>query len=228
MHAFAVTGVSRGLGAALFSLLAGGGHRVLAIGRRFTPEQEEAARRAPARIRLHAADLADPPALRETFDRLLEGVDSGALIHNAAVVEPIGAVGTLSRAELKTAVTINLTAPMLITDDFLAARPDGLPATVLFVSSGAATRPIRGWAAYCATKAGAEMFHRVAAEEHPDVRIVNVNPGRMDTGMQAALRGADFPDVADYVAAHEQGKLPDPAEVARRICAEHLSKTIDS
>jgi len=228
MHAIAITGVSRGLGAALFTLLVEGGHRVLGLGRRFTPEQEEAARRAPDRIRLHVADLADPPSLRAAFQELMSGADTGSLIHNAAVVEPIGAVGTLSREAIATAVAVNLTAPMLVTGDFLAARPDGLPATVLFVSSGAAVRPIQGWAPYCATKAGAEMFHRVAAEEHPDVRIVNVNPGRMDTGMQAVLRGADFPDAADYRGAHERGELPDPVEVAHRIYAEHLRKTLDS
>jgi benzil reductase ((S)-benzoin forming) len=223
MHAFAVTGVSRGLGAALFTLLAEGGHRVLALGRRFTAQQEEAARREPDRIRLHAADLADVPPLRAAFAELFTGADAAFLIQNAAVVAPIGAVGTLSAADLMTAVTVNLTAPMLVTNDFLAARPPGLPATVLFISSGAATRPIQGWGAYCATKAGAEMFHLVAADEHPDVRIVNVNPGRMDTGMQAALRGAVFPDAADYIRAHERGELPDPAAVARRIHDEHLS-----
>lgn len=222
MRAFAITGVSRGLGAALFTLLVEGGHRVLAIGRRFTPEQEEAARREPDRIRLCAADLADPPELRTAFEALWDGAESAHLIQNAAVVEPIGAIGTLARDELVRAVAVNQTAPMLITNDFLAARPEGLPATVLFISSGAATRPIQGWALYCATKAGGEMFHLVAAEEHPDVRIVNVNPGRMDTGMQVAIRAADFPDLPHYVEAHERG-LPDPADVARRIHSEFIS-----
>jgi len=217
-----LTGVSRGLGAALFELLVARGDRVLALGRRFTAAQHAVAAAEPARVRLLAADLRDPPELREPFTAFLSGASESVLLHNAGVVEPVGAVGTLPAADLAAAVTVNLTAPMLLTNAFLAARPAGLPTRIVFVSSGAAARPVRGWSAYCAAKAGGAMFFEVVAAEHPDVRVACVNPGRMDTSMQATLRAVPFPDQPDYVDAHRRGALADPADVARRIVAEHL------
>jgi benzil reductase ((S)-benzoin forming) len=112
---------------------------------------------------------------------------------------------------------------MLVADAFVAALPPGTPATALYVSSGAATRPIEGWAVYCATKAGGEMYFRVLAAERPDLRVANVNPGRMDTGMQDVLRESDFPSRQSYVDAYESGDLADPDDVAARIISEHIT-----
>jgi benzil reductase ((S)-benzoin forming) len=223
-----ITGVSRGLGAALLSRFVEQDRSVLAIGRRFTPAQRRLAESEPDRVRLVTVDLArlDEAALaelREACAAALRGATHGVLVHNAGVVGPVGAVGALPDAEVAAAVAVNLTAPMLLTGAFLAARPAGLPATVLFISSGAARRQIRGWAPYSAAKAGGEMFFEVVAAENPDVRVRCVNPGPMDTGMQATLRTADFPDVAEFIDVYERGELPSPEEVAERIISEHLA-----
>jgi NAD(P)-dependent dehydrogenase (short-subunit alcohol dehydrogenase family) len=95
---------------------------------------------------------------------------------------------------------------------------------VVFISSGAAARPIRHWAAYCAAKAGGEMFFRVLAEERPDLSVVSVNPGRMDTAMQAVLRRSSFPDKGSFIDSHERGELASPAVVAARIVSEHVTR----
>jgi hypothetical protein len=50
-----------------------------------------------------------------------------------------------------------------------------------------------------------------------------VNPGVLDTDMQAALRGADFPDRDRFVDLHRRGELPSPASAAREIIARHLT-----
>ena len=215
MRVVVITGVSRGLGAALAAALRSRGDRVVGIGR------------AGAEL---TADLADPARI-PTAGRLaplLDDADEVALIHNAAVIDPIGPVGTLGADAITAAVTVNLTAPMVLTDAFLAAVPaDATKVTVLFISSGAAHRVIEGWSAYSATKRGGEFFLDVlaaeAARRDPRVRAANVNPGVMDTGMQERLRAADFPTRERYHGLHESGELPDPAEVAARIVAEHLT-----
>src|SRR5690348_1643826 len=63
MRCVVLTGVSRGLGAALFAELAGRGDRIFAIGRHFADEQRTLAAAEPDRITLHEADLADPGTL---------------------------------------------------------------------------------------------------------------------------------------------------------------------
>jgi len=246
MSAVVLTGVSRGLGAALFDALAARGDAILALGRGFTAPQRRLAAAEPERIRLRPADLADPAGLPDAaelagfLDPAGAGRHGTALILNAAVVEPIGAVGTLPAADLAAAVTVNLTVPMLLANAFLAATytaatggGTGGPAVrrdVLLVSSGAARRVIGGWSAYCATKAGAEMFFAVLAEQvagQAGTRVVAVDPGQMDTGMQEEIRaayaaGRYFPDGARWRDNHAQGRMATPATVARRIVAEHL------
>lgn len=221
-----VTGVSRGLGEALVEvLLADEETRVVAIGRRFTERQRAI---GADRLALLTADLADPGSLpgADALAAALAGCSAAALIHNAAVVGPIGPVGELPPDEVARAVTVNLTSPMLLTNAFLAAVPaTARHVDVLFVSSGAAGRPIEGWATYCATKTGGEAFFAVAAREaRPPTRVTSVNPGVMDTDMQATLRDARFPTRERYVDLHKRGELPSPADVARRIVAEHLTR----
>ncbi|MGC9670204.1 SDR family NAD(P)-dependent oxidoreductase [Planosporangium sp. 12N6] len=228
MRSVVLTGISRGLGAALFTELTGRGDRVLGIGRRFTPDQVALATAEPERVRLHEAELADPTTVpdADALRAFLTGTGESVLIHNAGVVEPIAPIGQLRETAAVTAVGVNLTAAILLTNAFLAALPADATTRVLFVSSGAAHRVIEGWSVYSATKRGAEMFFDALAVERPDVYVANVNPGVMDTGMQAALRGADFPDRDRYVALYERGELPQPADVARRIISEHVDRAI--
>ncbi len=229
MRSVVITGVSRGLGAALFDELSAAGARLLCLSRGFTDAQRRLAADEPHRVVLRPTDLADPAAV-PTADELADFVGAGeaVLVHNAAVVEPIGPVGRLDHEGLARAVAVNLTAPMLLTDAFLAAVERApRPATILFVSSGAAHRPIDGWAGYCATKAGGEMFFEVVAQQLKDddrYAVHAVNPGVMDTDMQAAIRRAPgFVGKERFIGLHERGELPTPGTVARRIVAEYLT-----
>jgi benzil reductase ((S)-benzoin forming) len=221
-----ITGVSRGLGAELMAQLHQRGDRVVGIGR------DPGRLTAPDRVLLREADLADPDTLPDPAEiaAWLADASAAALIHNAATVEPIGAVGDLSPDQLATAVAVNLTAPMLLTNAFLAALPPDLPATILFVSSRAAHAPIEGWSVYGATKRAGEVFFGALATQlagNGRVRVAIAQPGVMDTGMQSTIRrvagaGGWFPDAERFVTMHERGELPAPAEVAAGIIAEHL------
>ncbi|MDR7281095.1 SDR family NAD(P)-dependent oxidoreductase [Catenuloplanes atrovinosus] len=228
MRTVFITGVSRGLGAALFEQVIAAGNRVVGIGRSFTGAQDDLALQEPARVALWGANLSDPSTLPspEALRELFAPDGEVVLIHNAGTVTPIGPVGALPPDELAASITVNLTAPMLLTNAFLAAAA-GRTARVLFISSGAAGRAIEHWSAYSAAKRGGEWFMEVlaaeAAHREPPLVVASVNPGVMDTGMQAALRAEDFPAKDRYVGLHERGELPDPASVAERIIREYLT-----
>jgi benzil reductase ((S)-benzoin forming) len=227
VRSFVITGVSRGLGAAFFTQLATDGeNRIVGLGRTFTDEQRRLAAAEPGRISLVETDFAATANLdlERPLHAAIRRASHGYLILNAGMVEPVGAVGSLRPADVANSVAVNLTAPMIMADAFVRALPATTPATVLFISSGAATRPIEGWAAYCAAKAGGEMFFRVLAEERPGLRVASVNPGRMDTAMQDALRRSEFPSRQSYVDAHEHRQLAQPADVAARIISEHVTR----
>ncbi len=142
------------------------------------------------------------------------------------MVSPIGAVGELSGPELAASVAVNLAAPMVLTNAFLTATGKDQRRSVLFVSSGAARRVVGGWAAYCAAKAGAAMFFRALAEQEGErTTVAEVDPGVMDTGMQAQIRDASgyFPESRRFHDRHAAGELADPGEVARTIIKKHLT-----
>jgi benzil reductase ((S)-benzoin forming) len=214
-----MTGVSRGLGAALFDALHKRGDRLLAIGRRFTDAQRASG------AALVTADLADPAQVPTAADLapFLADATSATMVYNAAVIEPIGPVGALDRDAVVRAVSVNLTSTILLSDAFVAALPAGVPEQHLFISSGAARRPLDGWAVYGMSKAGGEQFFDTLAIQRPHAEVVNFNPGVMDTGMQEVIRGSDFPDHQRFVDRYRSGELADPVSVAERLIAEHLA-----
>jgi NAD(P)-dependent dehydrogenase (short-subunit alcohol dehydrogenase family) len=225
-----LTGVSRGLGAALFAQFVASGDRVLAVGRRFTQEQRELADAQPERLRLYTVDLADPhtiPAAAVLSEFFAPGADSPVmLVHNAAAVSPLGHIGSVSVEEMARAVAVNLTAAMVLTNSFLAARPPAAPARIVLVSSRAAEVAKAGQATYCATKSGAERFFEAVAREtseDPLIHVFSVRTPAMDTDMQAEIRSAvGLPDRDQFIARHKRGELSQPAEVAAKIIAEYL------
>lgn len=219
-----ITGTSRGLGAALVDQVLGEPDaRVLALARGFTAEQE-----ANPRVTPYACDLADLGALpgRAELAGFYSGARETALVLNAAVVEPIGPAVRLDPAAVERAVAVNFTSALLLTSAALAARPDGVPMKIVFVSTGAAHHVIDGWSVYSATKRGAEEFftHVTAEWAHdPGVTVSVVNPGVLDTGMQAVIRGADFAERDRFIRRHAEGELRPPAHVAKEIFDTHLA-----
>ena len=76
----------------------------------------------------------------------------------------------------------------------LRAVLDGMLAagggTIVNVSSGAAHRPLEGWSAYCAGKAGLAMVTRSIQLETPGIRVFGFSPGTIDTDMQVKIRAS--------------------------------------
>jgi benzil reductase ((S)-benzoin forming) len=203
-----ITGVSRGLGLALAEqLLEDPGTRVVALGRSAFEHE---------RLTLLRCDFTRPESLPDAsaFRGLLGSSDEVVLIHNAATVEPIGQVGSLAEAAVVDAVNVNLLTPILITNALVAALAR-YPDKTIFMSTGATKRIVDGWSVYSATKRGGEAFF-----EHVGATIIN--PGIMDTGMQAAIREAEFEGQERFHELFHTGQLPNPADVARRLIADQL------
>ena len=221
MDVYVITGTSRGLGAALASeLSANAGVETITIGRHGTSI---------------VADLGDARGIERACAALAARLESRAyakavLVNNAGVVEPVGPVGTLGASELVRNANVNLAAPMALTDAFLRATGSVPLRRVIHISSGAARRPIDGWSAYCATKAGLDMAARSVALEAQArgarIEAVSVAPGVIDTDMQATIRDKTaqvFSDVERFRAMKAEGVLRTPREVARDILAAEAS-----
>lgn len=234
MKLFVITGASRGLGEALVSALLRPGHHIVGVARSDNAALRAAAEQAGVPLDWHCRDLADGAAtqvwMRDTLSALPGTFSSATLILNAGVVEPIGDLAALKADTLLPHLQLNLLSPMLTTAAFIDATTNWhCERRVLAISSGAARRPIEGWSAYCAGKAGLDMFVRSINAEYATrpagqrVHAVALAPGVIDTGMQDIIRQQDFASVARFRTLKEQGQLTPPATAAAAI-ADYLER----
>lgn len=173
------------------------------------------------------ADLTKPSSFGRVRFKKHKNATLVALVNNAGTIGSIRPIGRIRDKDIEDALHLNLAAPIILLNQFVKAfrKHPGLK-VALNVSSGAAQRPIEGWATYCTTKAGLEMMARVLWEEQQRlpaearVHMFSISPGVVDTPMQGVIRSSkpeDFPDHDRFVALHQEGKLIDPALVAGKL-----------
>ncbi|MFO1080578.1 MAG: SDR family oxidoreductase [Reyranellaceae bacterium] len=190
-----VTGASRGLGEGAARALAAAGASVMLVARdgALVGQVTAQIRAAGGKAEAQACDVSDYAAVerlvRETAGRL---GTLDILVNNAGVIEPIAEVATSDPATWAQNITINLVGAYNV----LRAVLPGLLAkgggTIVNVSSGAAYRPLEGWSAYCAGKAGLAMLTRSIALETAGkgIRVYGFSPGTIDTEMQVKIRAS--------------------------------------
>jgi hypothetical protein len=219
-----LTGHSRGLGAAIATELLGRGIPVLALSRK---HHADLAARYPKLLEEVEIDLADSAALEHWLkgDKLrhfIGGAKIVLLINNAGMLQPVGPVETQEIGYIARSVSLNVTAPLMLTAALAAQRGEA-ELRALHISSGAGRNPYAGWNIYCATKAALDHHARaVALDNSPGLRLVSLAPGIIDTDMQAEIRSSSpekFPLHDRFVALKRDGELAKPADAGRKLVA---------
>lgn len=218
-----LTGASRGIGAATAVELARRDCDLALVARSADglARISAAAQAEGAEVVVLAEDVAGDGAAT----RILEGVRGrfgrlDALINNASILEPIAPLRDVDVAELARTLAINVLAPLAL---LRAALPllRASHGRILNVSSSAAHLPIEGLGAYCVAKAALAMLSRVLAAEEPDVTVLQVQPGPVDTDMHVALRedghGISDERRAYYQRLRDENQLLQPGVPAARF-----------
>ncbi|MEN9936557.1 MAG: hypothetical protein RLZZ387_3136 [Chloroflexota bacterium] len=196
-----VTGAARGIGAAVaLELLRAGAAVVAGVRLLSTADELEASLRGvggqylvqPCDVTRYAEVEAAVEGSVERFGRL------DILVNNAGVIGPIARLEEADPAAWAENITVNLVGAM---HGCRAALPHMLAqggGVIINISSGAAHRPLEGWSAYCAGKAGMAMLTRsLALEAGPrGVRAYGLKPGVVDTGMQGEIRASGVNEVS--------------------------------
>jgi NAD(P)-dependent dehydrogenase (short-subunit alcohol dehydrogenase family) len=183
----AVTGASRGIGAAAVRAFAAAGARVALLSRDVASVATLADDLGGLALPCDVADWASVDAALSRVAGHYGRLD--VLVNNAGRIEPIAALGLADPADWGHAIDVNLKGVfhgLRAAIPMMRAQGAG---TILNVSSGAASTPLEGWSAYCAAKAGAAMLTRSAhlEEARHGLRIMGLSPGTVATDMQRVI-----------------------------------------
>ncbi len=217
-----ITGAGRGIGAATAMALARRGAAVAVAARRQKDADAIAASVAAAggQALPLVCDVSDWAAVQVAVSALTEawgGPD--ILISNAGTIGPIARLAEAPAEDWLHTIEVNLVGAFHSVRAVLpnmVARGSGI---VIHLSSGAAHRPLEGWSAYCASKAGLAMLTRSLHEEYGalGIRSIGFSPGLVDTDMQATIRASGINPVSQ-VKKEALASVDEPAEAIGFLC----------
>jgi benzil reductase ((S)-benzoin forming) len=238
LNYYYITGTSRGIGKGFADhLLKNPSNFVIGISRQKTIDHPNYTH--------YYADLTDAEAVSQFKFDLHANAQKIYLINNAGALGFIKPVGRLTSETIIKNYTLNLIAPSILTNSFIECyNTIDCEKVILNISSGAGKNPIDGWAVYCSSKAGLDMFSRVVDAEqkvrashpldniHKGFRIFSIAPGIVNTEMQSGIRSAereDFSRVEDFIAYKVNNELVEPAVVSEKYIKlmENLSSIKD-
>jgi benzil reductase ((S)-benzoin forming) len=184
-----VTGGGSGIGRAICHALAKNNHHVLIVGRR-EEKLKETQKAFPTKIDILLADISEIDH-RLKIAEYCAGKKIQFLVHNAGIIGKITNLEELELSEWRKVMAINVEAPLFLTQILLPNLHDG---RILNISSGAAHFAIKGWGAYCISKAALFMIYQVMNVElaEKNIKIASLRPGIVDTEMQGFIREVDI------------------------------------
>ncbi len=219
-----ITGASRGIGAAAARWAGELGANLVLAARSSGPLEQtaEIVRQKGGRALVVRADLSSEADCQAIVHRAIETFGRiDALVNNSAVIEPMGPVAEARPDDWRYNWEVNLLGPVMLSKYALPyLRVTG--GCILNISSGAAQNVIGGWGAYSSTKAAINQLSRVMAIEEPQVTVIALRPGIVDTQMQATIRDKGKPRMAEpsynwLSGLHAQGQLLSPDAPGKAI-----------
>jgi len=212
-----ITGGGTGIGRALAERFAAKGWRVTIVGRRLELLQE-VARDYPDKISIISADVGSIQDRQKIVAEAKGTLD--LLVHNAAVLGPVGPILDQSPEDWKSHMATNVEGPLFLTQALLPNLVEN--SRVVNISSGAAHQGIPGWGMYCTSKAALFMLGQLLKDELAprNIWFGSVRPGIVDTPMQAEIRALEpenFPMVEQFRQYKATGAL-----VTSELVAQYL------
>jgi short-subunit dehydrogenase len=183
-----VTGAGRGIGRAVALELARDGY-ALCLAARSRDELEETRSQtglAPGRALIVLVDLAGDEAPGNLISAALDCYGHiDVLVNNAGWAPARTPLLKLAPADLDRMITVNLRAPIALTQLAAAAMAARGAGTIVNVASSAAIKAPAGEAVYAATKAGLIAFTRAAFRElrQSGLKLAVIVPGLVDTAL---------------------------------------------
>ncbi|WP_309666398.1 SDR family oxidoreductase [Tabrizicola sp.] len=209
-----VTGGNRGIGLEVVRALAKAGATVHFTARNAANIAAAQRDLGPIKATGHLANMTDRAAMTTVLEH---GFD--ILINNAGVIGPIGRMLDISPEDWAINIETNLIAAFQASQTAMRQMVAKGGGTIVNLSSGAAHRPMEGWSAYCAGKAGLAMLTRSIHEEYAaqGIRVFGFAPGVVDTDMQGAIRASGINPVSK-IPRENLAPADEPARAIAWLC----------
>ena len=225
-----ISGASRGIGAAIAMEASEKGFNLVlnARSKEALDEMAGSLSRGSTGVAVVSGDVSEQAVCERIAGTAVErfgGVD--VLVNNAGILEPVGLLDAVDADAWVQNLIVNVAAPVRLTKCALSSLRQRR-GCVLNISSGAAVKAVRGWSAYCTSKAALNHFNRMLSAEYPEITAVAISPGMTATDMQLTIRERGKGKMPEdehrrFVSAYESGELRSPEQVARAIVAIALN-----
>jgi benzil reductase ((S)-benzoin forming) len=209
-----ITGISKGLGKALTLQFLQQGHTVVGIGRSRAIDHPH--------FSFIQCDMEDLEAVKKI--RFSAEGEACMLINNAGIIGTIERISEQTHSDIEQVMKVNTLAPMLLCQQFLKDTSSSKETTIINISSGAASRAIPSWAAYCSSKAALDRFSETVyleeLERKRNIRVYSVAPGVLDTEMQETIRSSSpdaFSSLQSFLKLKNDHELQSPELTAEKL-----------
>ena len=184
----AVTGASRGLGATFARVLSEEGYAV-ALGARDQESVEHLAAELPGPALALRLDVADSGSIAAFRDAVLQRFGRLDVLVNNAGIGVFRRLDEITAEDFERTFRVNVFGVWAVTTAFLPQLRES-HGLVLMVSSDVSTRTFPTGGAYTASKFALRALTRTLQQENPELRVLELRPGAVDTNFAGSTPGA--------------------------------------
>ncbi|TVY34385.1 Short chain dehydrogenase [Lachnellula subtilissima] len=148
------------------------------------------------KICILVADITQKYEIDNAFFELTAFAGGGihVLVNNAGYGERDPLIKDADPDAWMTAMEVNVRGSLIVAGAFVRSAAE--EAVVINITSFISYKPIAGYSSYAASKAAAVVLFDMLQMQNPDLRVVNMHPGIVDTGMTRRAGGAGQDDVS--------------------------------
>jgi short-subunit dehydrogenase len=178
-----ITGASSGIGKAIALAFAQAGIDLILISRSL--EKLQAVRQEVVglgvKAQVYAIDLSLVEQVQQQISQIVENVGRLDILINNAGMGYTGAIAETPLADWQQVINLNLTSTFQCIQGVLPHMRQQHRGTIVNIASIAAKQSFPGWGAYSVSKAGLAALSQTLAVEEPDLRVITIYPGAVDT-----------------------------------------------
>lgn len=178
-----ITGASGGIGRAIALSFAQAGIELILVSRSIEKlqavQQEVTALGGKAQI--YALDLSLVGQVQKEIAEIVEQIGKIDILVNNAGMGYTGSIADTSLEDWQQVIDLNLTSAFQCMQGVLPLMRQQHQGTIVNIASISAKQFFPGWGAYSVSKAGLVALSQTLAIEEPDLRVITICPGAVNT-----------------------------------------------